>query len=209
MRTAKMIAVVALVLAGLCVVGTRRAEAQTLEAPRARQGYYVSVGLSGEAQASDDDGKSKTLVGSGFGIGLGQMLTPCFGLGIRIDTGSAKADGVNGSGGGLALEGQWNLWKQLSLHAGFGFGFTSLEDTKALEDETSGGYGALVTLAATYDFFFTSRLTGGWAVTPQLLVRALDGGDVDAVWFGLGVQLSWWSGRPRNELVLDEADAYK
>jgi hypothetical protein len=41
-----------------------------------------------------------------------------------------------------------------------------------------------------------------------LTVRGLPGGDVDALWVGLGVQLTWWSGRPKNELELDEAAAY-
>jgi outer membrane protein with beta-barrel domain len=208
MRASMIGSGIAIAVAVVALLGTA-ASAQTLEQPRARQGYYVSLGGGAAVSAaSDKDQGDKTLVGSAISIGLGQMVTPCFGLGIRIDSTSGTADSTTAGGGGLSIEGQWNPWRQLGVHAGFGFGFASLEDTEALEDATSGGYGALVTAAVTYDWFFTSRTTGGWAVTPGLTLSGLEGGDLDALTFGLGVQISWWSGRPRNELVLPEDKAY-
>jgi hypothetical protein len=187
----------------------RVAGAQSLEAPRARQGYWVAFGYGPQVEKASLKGDSLTLSGAGGSIRLGQMLTPRYGLGVRIDFDGGKGDGYDGGGGGLMLEGQANLWKQLNLHAGFGFAFASLQQQEAAEKVTEGGYGGAALLAVSYDFFFTHRTSGGWAVTPALTARALSGGDVDAVWVTLGVQISWWSGRPRNELDLPEGAAYQ
>jgi hypothetical protein len=184
------------------------AGAQELEVARARQGYYVAFGAGPEVEAADDKGKSMTLVGGGGALRLGQMLTPRFGLGIRIDSGSASDDRYAGGAGGLSVEGQMNVWRELAVHAGIGLGFASLTDNQDPKETLDGGYGALLSAALSYDFFFTCRTTGGWSVAPTLTVRGLPGGDIDALWVGLGVQLTWWSGRPKNELQLDEADAY-
>ncbi len=202
MRYLWMSVVVLLALAG-------SAGAQELEAPRARQGYWVAYGMGAEIEAANLKGDSLTLTGSGGAIRLGQMLTPRFGLGVRIDFSSGQGDRYDGGGGGLMLEGQMNVWRQLAVHGGFGFGFASLSDPTAVDSKTEGGYGGAALLAVSYDWFFTHRTTGGWALTPALTVRALSGGDVDAFWFTAGLQISWWSGRPRNELDLPEGAAYK
>ena len=202
MRTFFFTVVVQLALAG-------EAGAQELEAPRARQGYYVAFGYGAEVEAATFKGDSLTLTGAGGAIRMGQMLTPRFGLGVRIDFGGGAGDSWEGGGGGLALEGQMNLWKDLSAHAGFGFGVATLTDPEAVDPSTQGGYGAAAIAALSYDWFFTSRTSGGWALTPSLTARALSGGDVDAVWVTLGLQISWWSGRPRNELDLPEGAAYQ
>jgi hypothetical protein len=200
----------ALLLSALVLVAIAgRAGAQELEAPRARQGYWVAFGYGAEVESASLKGDALTLSGAGGAIRLGQMLTPRFGLGVRIDFSGDKNDHYDGGGGGLALEGQMNLWRNLALHAGFGFGFASLSDPDAVDAKTEGGYGGAGLVALSYDWFFTSRTSGGWAVTPAFTMRALSGGDVDALWLTLGVQISWWSGRPRNELDLPEGAAYR
>src|SRR5262245_878845 len=103
------------------------------------------------------------------------MLTPRYGLGVRIDFDGGSGDGYDGGGGGLMLEGQMNLWKNLGVHAGFGFAFASLQDPTAADSVTEGGYGGVALLAVSYDWFFTSRTSGGWALTPALTARALSG----------------------------------
>jgi len=197
------------IIVGLLLALAGSAGAQELEAPRARQGYWVAFGYGAEVTAASLKGDSLTLTGAGGAIRLGQMLTPHFGLGVRIDFDGGKNDRYDGSGGGLMLEGQMNVWRQLNVHAGFGFAFASLQDPDAADPVTEGGYGGAALAALSYDFFFTNRTSGGWAVTPALTARALSGGDVDALWVSLGVQISWWSGRPRNELDLPEGAAYR
>ena len=197
------------IIVGLLVALAGSAGAQELEAPRARQGYWVAFGYGAEVTAASLKGDSLTLTGAGGAIRLGQMLTPHFGLGVRIDFDGGKNDQYNGSGGGLMLEGQMNVWRQLNVHGGFGFAFASLQDPHAADPVTNGGYGGAALVALSYDFFFTHRTSGGWAVTPALTARVLSGGDVDALWMSLGVQISWWSGRPRNELDLPEGAAYR
>lgn len=195
------------------VLGTahpNRADAQTLEAPRARQGYYVSGGLLGFANLQWNDGATDGWRGgSGDVIRLGQMLTSRFGLGLRIDVGGAKSGSKTYATGGLGVEAQVNVWRDLAIQAGGGLGFTSLSDPKSLEEETKGGFGSVYTVGASYDIFFTRRLTGGWAVSPAVLVRWLPSDSLSGLWLCGGVQIAWWSGRPRNELVLPDNEAYK
>jgi hypothetical protein len=196
-------------IAGLVVALAGTAGAQELESPRARQGYWVAFGYGPQVEAASLKGDALTLSGAGGSLRAGQMLNPAFGLGFRIDFDGSKGDGYTGGGGGLMIEGQWNPWRQLGVHAGFGFAFASLEEDAAVDKVTEGGYGGAALAAVSYDFFFTSRTSGGWAVTPALTSRYLSGGDVDALWVTLGVQISWWSGRPRNELDLPEGAAYR
>src|SRR5206468_3190787 len=98
------------------------------EKPRERQGYWVSSGYGFEVESASLKGRSLTLIGAGSSIRLGQMLTPDYGLGVRIDISSSKGDHHDGTGGGLMLEGQYNVWKNLALRGAFGFAFASLQD---------------------------------------------------------------------------------
>jgi hypothetical protein len=193
------------------VLTSSTAAAQTLELPRARQGYYVALGGGGELTAASDDGESHTLMGFGQSLRLGQTITPHLGFGLRLDLGSGSNDDYDGSGGGLSLEGQWRVVGDLAVHVGAGFGFAGLTEVDKVDadEDDPGGYGALGALGLTYDWFFTSRASGGWALTPSIGARYLEAGGFDALFVGAGLQLTWWSGRPRQELELPEAEAYR
>src|SRR5258705_13883977 len=95
----------AVAVLGLLAGASRVAGAQELEAPRARQGYWVAFGYGAEVTAASLKGDSLTLTGAGGAIRLGQMLTPHFGLGVRIDFDGGKNDRYDGSGGRLMPEG--------------------------------------------------------------------------------------------------------
>jgi hypothetical protein len=194
----------------MTLAGASAAQAQTLEPPRARQGYYLALGLNLYATQQWDHSRSEGVTqGSLYTLRLGQMLTRRWGLGLRFEVGSGKADGQTRGVGGLGLEVQFNPIRDLALHAGVGMGFDSVDDPRNVEEPLRGGYGAMGLLGATWDLFLTRRLTGGWSLAPTVMVHFLPSDTLRGVWVSAGVQISWWSGRPRNELVLPESEAYK
>ncbi len=191
----------ALVIVGLALAAGRDVRAQTLRAPEARQGFYVSAGAGAIAVAAWDKGKpDPTAAGPTFTIALGEMLTDRWGLGLAIDDGSASRRGVTTGLGGLTLEAQARLWRHLAAHAGIGVGGATAKDPARVGDETHGTYGMLVTAGLRDDLFFTRRASGGWALTPGCGLRAVPGGDVGSIAAVCTVSLSWWSGLPAREL---------
>jgi hypothetical protein len=180
-----------------------------LEPPRARQGYYVSFGLgAGSSFVQEDDRDYGPISGSSFLLGFGQMITRRLGLGVAIDFGGGTGDGQEMSSGGLSVEGQARLVGNLAVHAGIGLGIVTLIAPDDDDDDTRGIFGASYHLALSYDWFFTGRRSGGWAVTPALTLRALPTGDDNVFGGFLSVQVSWWSGLPKNQLDLDVKDAF-
>jgi hypothetical protein len=189
----------------LALAGTARA--QELTKPRQRQGYYVAGGLHAALSYNRDEGDSLgPWSGYGTTIRVGQLLTPRLGLGIQLDVSGASGDGKTASLIGLGVAGQVEIARNLALHAGVGLGVISLDDPE--EDELSGGYGAAYTLALTYDWFPGSRRSGGWAITPGVRARAVPSDSIDAFAVLVGVEISWWTGLPRNQLALPDSEAY-
>lgn len=183
------------------------AQAQDLVEPRQRQGYYVAGGIHSAVTYNRDDGEELgPWNGYGMTIRLGQMLTPRLGLGLQIDTSGASGDGRTASLIGLGISGQMEVARNLALHAGIGLGVVSLDDPEF--DETTGGYGAAYTLAVTYDWFLGDRRSGGWALTPGVRARALPSDTVDAFAVLAGLEISYWTGLPRNQLALPDSEAY-
>jgi len=194
-----------LVASGALAAGT--ASAQELDAPRQRQGYYVSGGFHAAINYNRDEGEG---LGpwNGFGttIRMGQLLTPRLGLGLQIDVSGASGDGKTASLIGLGVSGQVEVARNLAVHAGIGLGILSLDDPD--RDELRGGYGAAYSLALTYDWFMGNRRSGGWAITPGIRLRAVPSDTIDAFAALAGVELSYWSGLPRNQLALPDSEAY-
>lgn len=179
----------------------RSAEAQVLREPEARQGFYVSLGGGMNAIAAWDKGHRDGVAwGATYTLRLGEMLTDRFGLGLAIENGVATRHGLTDGVFGLTLEGQARLWRHLAVHLGSGLGAATVKDPTRTDDETHGTYGAVVTASLSYDAFFTGRPSGGWAVTPALGLRAVPGGNVDALSAFATLSVSWWSGLPSREL---------
>lgn len=195
-------------------LATPRAHAQettvTLQEPRHRQGYYLALGFGGAAVSVDDHGTTDVFGGTQTTIRLGQMVTRRFGLGLQINSGGVKHDQEVASLFGLAIEAQLELVPNLALHGGAGLGIISITDNADPNGDLSGSYGAGYLLGLSYDWFFTrQRLTGGWAVTPFVTVHAMPENSVKAFGGVFGVQISYWSGLPSNQLKLPESEAYK
>jgi hypothetical protein len=197
-----------IVLVVLLVSSAAHAE-DLLEKPRERQGYYVSFGLAADTSWVHEGGRDYgPISGSGFGFAFGQLVTERLGMGLRFDFGAGTGDGQEMSSFGLAVEGHAQLIDNLAVHTSIGLGVTTLIAPEDDDDSTRGIYGAVYGVGLSYDWVFTSRRSGGWALQPTLMMRVLPTGD-DNVYGGfLAVQISWWSGLPKNQLELDVKDAY-
>jgi hypothetical protein len=186
------------------------AHAQLLEPPRARQGYYVAVGYHLALDKNWEDGESWGLWrGGDLTIRLGQLVTRHFGLGLQIHFGNTAGEGQKASIGGLGVEGQWELARNLALFGGAGLDVVSLSNANAPNPTTRGTVGSGYFLALGYDWFFTHRLTGGWAATPTVEARFVPGSTTSAFIGLIGVQLTYFAGLPRNQLDLPPGEAFK
>jgi hypothetical protein len=204
MRRQLLVSLAALV--ALAGGATRPVRAQTLEQPRARQGYWIGLGSVGVASYLTEEGKNRGVyTGYGFTFRVGQLLTERLGLGLLVEIGTLKKGSDKGMVGGLTLEGSATLWRGLSAHTGVGLGFVDLTDQSSQDKSLRGGAGSYFLLGASYDFFpWRRRLTGGWALTPTVDFRVMPDGNIHAYTMFAGLQVVWWSGLPRQMLILPE-----
>jgi hypothetical protein len=106
---------------------------------------------------------------------------------------------------GLSLEASYLVWRNLSVHGGFGLGVLLLKDSQALDPSYRGGGGSYFLLGAAYDLFpLKKKLTGGWAITPVIDLHGSPDGDLHFLALLGGIQITWWSGLPDNMLRLPE-----
>ena len=204
MRRQLLVSLAALV--ALAGGATRPVRAQTLEQPRARQGYWIGLGSVGVDSYLTEEGKNRGVyTGYGFTFRVGQLLTERLGLGLLVEIGTLKKGSDKGMVGGLTLEGSATLWRGLSAHTGMGLGFVDLTDQSSQDKSLRGGAGSYFLLGASYDFFpWRRRLTGGWALTPTVDFRVMPDGNIHAYTMFAGLQVVWWSGLPRQMLFLPE-----
>jgi len=192
----------------LSLVGgaARLVHAQTVELPRARQGYWIGVGLVDLASDLVEQGTNRGFYnGSGFTLRIGELLTERLGLGLLIDLGSIKKGSDQGAAAGLIMEGSATLWRGLSAHTGLGIGFVDVTDKSSTDNTLRGGAGSYFLIGTSYDFFpWRRRLTGGWAVTPTVDFYVMPDGNIHTYTFSMGLQVVWWSGLPRKMLILPE-----
>ncbi len=201
--------IIALVLAGVAVSQT--ADAQKLQKPRPRQGYYVTLGLMGAIEKNTEDGKDYgAWPGFANSLRLGQMITSRLGAGLLIDVGAAEGDDQASTIVGAGIEGQYEVIDNLAIRAAVGLGVVALDDLTQDDEDLRGVYGSAYTLGVSYDWFFTCRrFTGGWAITPVAEARVIPGDDISAFAAFFGVELSYWTGLPKNQLELSVDEAYR
>jgi len=177
-----------------------------LEEPRARQGYWLGFGLSRVESQLNEEGKNRGFYGGqGFTFRLGELITRRLGIGMLFEYGNVQKGSDQGHIVGLTMEGSCALWRELSIHSGFGVGAVYVSDKKALDTSLRGGAGAYLLLGTSYDLFpWRNRLTGGWSITPSVDLRVLPDGNIHALAILAGVQIMWWSGLAENMLRLPE-----
>jgi len=201
----------AVALGLLALAAAPAAGAQTLEKPRPRQGYYLGGGSHNALVHVTESGESLGVWPGGmFTLRTGEMLTSHLGLGLFMEYGSAGRRPDFATIGGLGLEGQWEVVKNLALHAGVGFGVVGLIDLDHLDEPRRGSYGGSYSLGVSYDWFpRPRRLSGGWALQPIATLRFLPDDPVSTVLFTLGGEVIRWRGLPRNELDLPPGEGYE
>jgi hypothetical protein len=191
----------------------RTASAQQLEQPRSRQGYYLGLGLGGGADGIWEKGESLGgFAGNAFALHLGQLVSGRWGLGLALGAGGGQnKDKVTATSGGLAIEASLLVWDTLAVRAQSGFAFLSIADDQNPDDKkrSRGTYGAAYGLGASWDLFPWKRLSGGLALTPTLQARFLPSGNFKVLTLLVGLDVLWFTGLPRNQLVLPDNEAYK
>jgi hypothetical protein len=187
------------------------ARAQTLETPRARQGYWVALGGFGAVNQAWREGERLEVASGGAGnLRLGQLLTRRFGVGLVLDGGGTAKGARRAQLGGVAVEAQWELVHHLALRAAVGGSVVALNDLDDPDDGQRATWGSGYSLGLGWDWFPSkSRLTGGLALTPVVQVRFTPGENASAVVGLIGLEIGWWTGLPRNQLELPESDAYR
>lgn len=217
MSTVSRILCLAALVAGAMTVTTKPAladessdERPVLEDPRSRQGYWIGFGVSGVGAQVWEKGHDRGVYGGYSGtFRVGQLLTQRFGLGLLIEyTGGFSTIGKGTDKGqfdGLTLEASYLVWKDLSVHAGFGLGVLLLKDSASLNQDYRAGGGAYFLAGASYDLFpLKKKLTGGWAITPVIDLHGSPDGDLHFLALFGGIQITWWSGLPDNMLKLED-----
>ncbi len=207
-----VVALLALAGSALLAMVARPAQAQELEEPRRRQGYYLSFGLYGAATQAIEKGNSLgPWVGYGQALRAGQLITRRFSMGIAIESAATRGDGQRGTATALALEAGFAVRGNLALRGGAGVGFLQLKNPNdPTESATRGAAGSWFALGAGYDLFVgQKRLTGGLALTPVVEARYLPGSDTKGIIMFVGVDLSYWTGLPLNQLSLPPSEAWR
>jgi hypothetical protein len=211
-RTIVALAVAAAAAAVTLVAGAAPAEAQQLEPPRPRQGYYVTLGLYGAASQAREKGDSLgPWGGSGGSLRVGQLVTSRFGLGLTLESGGTKGGGQQASMSALGLEASWAIHGNLAARGGVGIGFMRLHDPNdPTESATRGVAGSWYALGLSYDWFPSkARRSGGFSIAPTVQARLIPGSDTSGFVAFFGVDLGYWTGLPRNQLDLPPSEAWK
>jgi hypothetical protein len=196
------------------LLGTATATAHAegaLRPPAPRQGYYLSLGVAGvESLVRDSEHHDqRALHGASGTLRAGEMIDEWVGFGLRLDFGVAQDDLWQASLGGFGVDAQLVPWDHLALHLGAGLGSFEAESRRDAEAKARTTGGAYYSAGVTYDFFLTgSDKSGGFAVAPGLFVKYLPG-DYRSLILWAGVEMSFWSGLPRQALELGGDEAFR
>jgi hypothetical protein len=193
-------------VAALCLLFSLPASAETLERPARQQGYYLSAGpAGGMVLHGTSDGRRGPYAGPGFSFRLGEALTRRFDLGVGGGVFWMYGQNQRSLNGNFSLEFTFHPTKGLWLMAGAGLGFTDFTRRVKGIDAITGRFSGEYTVAAGWDLFFGQRdpyRSGGVALTPVAGVRLGPASPTSAWIFFVGVNVTWWTGLPKNKLLL-------
>lgn len=206
------IPLLAIGVAAIILAAGSRARAQELVPPGPHQGYYIALGGYGQAIfAHEKDGgwRDPWLGGTGD-LRLGQAIFEWLDLGIGLGAGAAYEEGYRVTVGHVYLEAQLRPTDLFFLRLGIGMGFADVTRTESGIDEVVGRFGADFTIAAGYDFFPGHKgQSGGFAITPVVGFTAGPGEILGAYGVFVGIEISFWTGLPKDQLDLPMDEAYQ
>ena len=197
----------------LCVslLSSQTASAALLEQQKARQGYYFSLGASFVLNARHDreTGLNHPWPGAFGSLRIGQAVFDWLDLGIGIGAGAALQESYVATLGNLAMEFQLRPLAPLMLRAGVGFGVTDFTRRKNGAEAITGQFGAYYSMAVGYELYLGKPGdSGGWAIAPVVGFGAGIGDPLSSFVWSLGVELTFWTGLPRDQLNLPAGEAF-
>jgi hypothetical protein len=206
--------------AGLTVLLLLASQTQSeveLVAPKARQGFFLGLGLRSAFMGANADpiGDLGLLQGGLFNFHFGQMVNNLYGFGMGLELGGGQNEQWATGMGGLTVSFHLAPFDiNIAFHAAVGPAFVSVirkDEAAKREDDPEGAYGALYVLGVTYDWFpwHDPGESGGFAITSFVEGRFFPTGDIMAGGIFAGVELSYWFGFGKNRLALEAEDAYK
>ena len=182
---------------------------EPLEKPVPNQGRYFALGIHFTSAMMDDANRGSRGPGPGYGFSLrlGESVTEKFDLGLTFDWGTSKGD-AKLSFGRLTVHSQYQLGDRWYALGGFGFAGVSGPDK---EDRAygRGSFGDAYILGLGRNIFLTdANKSGGSVLSPVVSLEYLPHGDFQTTVLWVGVEISWWSGLPRDQLDLPFDEAY-
>jgi hypothetical protein len=183
-----------------------------LEKPRPRQGYYFSLG--GFGALSGHDARHLGWLGPWPAVGgqlrTGQAILPWLDIGLDIGVTPSFDKQYLAMLYRLAIEAQFRPIEPLFIRIYGGFGATDvsrrIQGIEKIIGRVGGTYGAAVgwELYPGHD----PRRSGGFAVAPYLWFEASPDPGFATLMGGVGIEITWWTGLPKNELVLPDDEAF-
>ncbi len=190
----------------------RPAQGQELQLPGPHQGYYFSLGAHGliNTNQNEESGTLGPWPGITGSLRLGQALAPWLDLGLDIGMGSSFDKEYYTLLGHLGLSAQLRPWEPLFFRLGIGFGATDFSRRQDGLDKVTGQAGGWYALAVGYEIFHRQRgCSGGLSLTPIVGIDVGPGDPTSSFNAWAGIELTWWTGLPKNQLELPVEQAYE
>ena len=140
----------------------------------------------------------------------GQRINDWLDLGLSIGAGAAFEQQYWALIGHLSLEAQFRPIDALFIRPSVGFGFADVTRRVKGVEKVIGQIGGAYSLAVGYDLFpDQKRRSGGLAITPVMGLEVGPGEALTSLTGWIGLEITWWTGLPRDQLVLDDEEAYR
>ncbi|MCK9463317.1 MAG: hypothetical protein M0R80_27165 [Proteobacteria bacterium] len=183
-----------------------------LEPPKPRQGYYFSLGAVGSIAGHDvvDRGWMGPWPGVGGELRVGQAILPWLDLGISAAVVGTFEERWTAVHGRLSIEAQIRPVAPLAIRLYGGFGVTDPYRRAHGAEKLIGRVGGTYGVAVGWDFFpaHDPRRSGGFAVTPFVWFEGSPDPNFATVTGGIGIEITFWTGLAKNELVLPDDEAF-
>jgi hypothetical protein len=200
------------VLAG-ALLASGPARADLLSKPNPMQGYYFGIGATGSMAGlhTDKTGWLSPFFGPGGSFHVGQGITENLALGVSLGTVYTLNSNYAAVIGHFGIELKWRFSGNLFVRPLIGFGLGDLSRRKSRLKKIIPAVTGTYSAAFGYDHFIEVRRwgSGGFAVTPIVWFGAKNGTSLTVLQGGIGVEITWWTGLPKNQLQLPLDAAYE